>query len=321
MYTLVVTPTAGFEGNVTVDVDAGAATDAAGNPSTAAIQAVQAVDMKAPTLTIADDEAAATANIAGGDITYTFTFAEAVTGFTADDVTVTNGSKGTFTAVSSTVYTLVVTPTAGFEGDVTVDVDAGAATDAAGNPSTAAIQAVQAVDMQAPTLTVSGVDISADTGTSATDFITKTAAQTVTGTLSAELESGDILYGSVDNGTTWTNITSKASGTAITWDGVTLSGSSSIVFKVADAAGNEGALTGTQAYVLDTTPPTTPTVTSRTTHDTTPLLSGTAEAGTAVTVSVGGASYLVTADGSGNWQLDTTTATPASDRLPLAGGQ
>jgi methionine-rich copper-binding protein CopC len=78
-----------------------------------------------------------------------------VTGFTADDVTVVNGSKGAFTAVSSTVYTLVVTPTAGFEGNVTVDVAASVATDGAGNDNTAAIQSVQAVDMKAPTLSSS----------------------------------------------------------------------------------------------------------------------------------------------------------------------
>jgi Ca2+-binding RTX toxin-like protein len=147
VYTLVVTPTAGFEGNVTVDVAAGAASDAAGNASTAAAQSVQAVDTKASTVAITDDRATTT----NGNITYTFTFSEAATGFTADDVTVANGTKGSFTAVSSTVYTLVVTPTAGFEGNVTVDVAAGAAADAASNASTAATQSVQAVDTKAPT--------------------------------------------------------------------------------------------------------------------------------------------------------------------------
>ena len=44
----------------------------------------------------------------------------------------------------SSVYTLVITPNAGFEGNLTVDVAAGVATDLAGNPNTAAIQSVQA---------------------------------------------------------------------------------------------------------------------------------------------------------------------------------
>ena len=109
----------------------------------------QPADTQAPTLTITDDENG-TGNIAGGDITYTFTFSEAVTGFTVADITVANGAKGTFTAVSSTVYTLVVTPDAGFEGNVSVSVAAAMATDSAGNNNTAAVPSVQAVDMRAP---------------------------------------------------------------------------------------------------------------------------------------------------------------------------
>ena len=62
-----------------------------------------------------------------GDITATFTFSEDVTGFATDDVTVTGGTKGTFTATSATVYTLAVTPDGG--ADVVVTVAANAATD------------------------------------------------------------------------------------------------------------------------------------------------------------------------------------------------
>ena len=157
-YTLAVTPTAGFEGNVTVDVAADKAVDLANNANTAATQSVQTVDMKAPTVAITDDETG-TGNIAGGDITYTFTFSEAVTGFTADDITVANGSKGTFTAVSATEYTLAVTPNVGFEGNVTVDVAADKAADLANNANTAATQSVQTVDMKAPTVTTTALSM------------------------------------------------------------------------------------------------------------------------------------------------------------------
>ena len=152
-YTLVVHPTANFQGNVTVNVAASAAQDAAGNNSTAAVQSVQAVDTRAPTVTITDNQPGLT----NGDITYTFTFSEAVTGFAATDVVVANGTQGTFTAVSATSYTLVVHPTANYQGNVTVDVAASAAQDAAGNNSTAAVQSVQAVDTSAPTVTNAGV--------------------------------------------------------------------------------------------------------------------------------------------------------------------
>ncbi len=58
-----------------------------------------------------------------GDLTATFTFSEDVTGFATDDVTVTGGTKGAFTATSATVYTLAVTPAGGSNVVVTVAED------------------------------------------------------------------------------------------------------------------------------------------------------------------------------------------------------
>lgn len=68
--------------------------------------------------------------------TVTATFSEAVTGVAAGDFSLTNLTAGTFTAVSSTVYTLVVTPIA--VGPVSVAMNAGVAIDGASNPNTAA---------------------------------------------------------------------------------------------------------------------------------------------------------------------------------------
>src|ERR1019366_6641676 len=129
-------------------------------------------------------------------------------------------------------------------------------TDAAGNDGTVASQSY-VLDTTPPATTISGIHISADNGTSATDFLTDVAAQTITGTLGADLAPGEILYGSVDGGTTWIDVTSKvSSGTAVSWGGPKLSGSSSIEFKVTEAAGNAGTV-ASQSYVLDTTPPAT----------------------------------------------------------------
>ena len=108
-------------------------------------------------------------------------------------------------------------------------------------------------DNQAPTVTVNGLRLSADTGTSASDFNTQTASQTITGTLSSALLATDLLEGSVDGGITWTDITTKVTGTSISWNGVTLSGSSNIALRITDLAGNIADTTGIQAYVLDTT--------------------------------------------------------------------
>ena len=53
-----------------------------------------------------------------------------------------------------------------------------------------------------------------------------------------------------------------------------------------------------------------------TTNNIAPVISGTAEAGTTVTVTVGGATYTTTATG-GTWSLDLGTATPSSGTLLL----
>lgn len=68
--------------------------------------------------------------VVSDDFTVTLTFSEAVTGFTAEDVAVANGTKGAF-AGSGASYTLMVTSTPGTA--VEVSVPANAATDAAGN--------------------------------------------------------------------------------------------------------------------------------------------------------------------------------------------
>jgi hypothetical protein len=149
----------GYTSTAALALNGGTIQDSAGNDATLtlaspgvsnSLSANKAIiiDGVFPTVSISDD----TTGTATGDVTYTFTFSEAVTGFTADDITVSGGSKGTFTAVSGTVYTLVVTPSAGSTSDITVDVAADIATDAAGNTNTAATQSTQAVDTVVPTV-------------------------------------------------------------------------------------------------------------------------------------------------------------------------
>jgi plastocyanin len=76
-----------------------------------------------------------------------------------------------------------------------------------------------------------------------------------------------------------------------------------------------------QTTLVDTTAPANPVVTSLTTTDTTPVLSGTAEAYSTVTLTAGGATYSITANGSGNWSLDTGSVTPSSGSFsPLTNG-
>ena len=104
------------------------ATDAAGNTSSTSEALVITLDTGAPTVTLTGPT-----DVVTEDFTVTFTFSENVTDFTADDVTVTNGTKGTFSG-SGTTYTLVVTPDLGTT--VSVSVGADVAEDDAGNGNT-----------------------------------------------------------------------------------------------------------------------------------------------------------------------------------------
>jgi hypothetical protein len=132
-FTLVVSPAANSTGTLTVSVANAGVKDSAGNALGNVPDQTQAydtsVDTTPPALTIASN-ATGTAN---GDVTYTFKFSEAVTGFDASKVTVTNASKGAFTAISATEYTLVVSPTANSTGTLTVSVANAGVKDSAGN--------------------------------------------------------------------------------------------------------------------------------------------------------------------------------------------
>ncbi|MBF8177047.1 Ig-like domain-containing protein [Herminiimonas contaminans] len=198
--------------------------------------------------------------------------------------------------------------------------------DTAGNVSTALSQAYQ-YDTTSPTTTFSGLSLSADTGSSNSDFITKTASQTIGATLSGPLAAGDILYGSLDNGATWTDITSKVSSTSLSWDGATLIGSNTLQLKVVDAAGNQST-PQSKAYTLDTSAPATPGTPDLATSsdtgplnndnitlDTTPTLSGTAENGSTVTLYDGATMLGTVVAGAGGWTYTTGVLTQGSHTI------
>jgi hypothetical protein len=105
-------------------------------------------DTTPPTVAITDNVSGTNATT---DIVFTFTFNEAVNGFTTDDITVTGGQKGAFSMASNNQSaTLVVTPTANSTGTVQVNVAAGSFMDLADNASTAAASASQAFDTTTP---------------------------------------------------------------------------------------------------------------------------------------------------------------------------
>ncbi len=105
-------------------------------------------DNTAPTLTITTDVNNPTN---ASSVTYTFTFSEPVTGFTKEDITATNGTKGTFTTKSTSRYTLVVTNTR--DCSQTISVAAEKCTDIAGNGNKAASKEIT-IDRSVPTCTI-----------------------------------------------------------------------------------------------------------------------------------------------------------------------
>jgi hypothetical protein len=140
-YTLVVTPAANAAGTMGVSIAAGAYADLVGNGGGAAASSA-AFDTRPPVVTIASSAAGSTAS---GAITFTFTFSKDVgTTFTASDVTVTGATAGTFTRISGTSATLVVTPPAATTGTASVAVAAGAVADGSGSTNTAAANLSQA---------------------------------------------------------------------------------------------------------------------------------------------------------------------------------
>ncbi|MEQ9289736.1 MAG: Ig-like domain-containing protein, partial [Cyclobacteriaceae bacterium] len=99
-------------------------------------------------------------------------------------------------------------------------------------------------------------------------------------------------------------------------------GTNEVVVTSTDAAGNSSVDVSTGELVLDTIAPEVPTINPLVTNDTTPVITGTAEPGSTVSVVVGWATYEVVADGSGNWSVDTENDTPASGTfIPLQEGQ
>ncbi|QEI04969.1 DUF4214 domain-containing protein [Pigmentiphaga aceris] len=176
---------------------------------------------------------------------------------------------------------------------------------------------ITVVDDVPPTTTISGLQFSNDTGAGQADFITKTAAQDISATLSQPLAAGERVLGSIDGGAFWSDLTNGVFNTQVTWAGVVLSlGTSTLKLKVVDSANNDGPV-AEQSYTVDTSGPGAPVVTSAAlTNNALPVLAGTAEADSAITVQVGGATYLTQAAG-GNWSIDLNATSPNNGTLTL----
>ena len=254
-YDIAITPDSDADGEVTVTVPAGVATDTAGNANAAA-EWKATFDRVPPTLTL---KPPTTPQNAAFDITITADETIKDTTFTASDITITPTGAATATLTgSSPTWTAKVTPAAGVRDEtVTIKVPASAVTDTVGNPNTAASQTVT-IDTRPPTLTITPPTTPQN---SAFDVTIK-ASETITGFTASDITispTGAATATLTGSGTAWTARLTPAANQQAT---VTISISASAV---TDTAGNANTAASTQTVRIDTlaptltiTPPTTP---------------------------------------------------------------
>ncbi|MCH4897945.1 Ig-like domain-containing protein [Pseudomonas sp. B707] len=212
-----------------------------------------AIDTARPTVTIVMSD---TALKIGDTSLVTFTFSEAVTGFTNADLSIANG---TLSAVSSSdggiTWTGTFTPSASISDTTNlITLDNTGIADLAGNAGTGTTDSVNyAIDTVRPTATI----VVADTNLAAgeTSLVTITFSEAVSGFTTADLTvANGTLSGlsSSDGGITWTATLTPTTNITDTTNLVTLDNTG-----VVDLAGNAGSgTTNSNNYAIDTARPT-----------------------------------------------------------------
>lgn len=175
-------------GSVTIDLPEGCVIDADGNTNGAAPQlAVTNINSSTPTVTLSTPSSSVS-----GSFAVTATFSEDVTGVSASDFVITNGSASGLSGGPST-YTVTVSPDS--IGSVTVDFPAGAAEDGESNGNAASntlnvtysIPSAPSVSLSGPATATSAYTINvvfdeAVTGLIESDFsVTNGTASSLTG--------------------------------------------------------------------------------------------------------------------------------------------
>lgn len=272
-YILPVTPTA--DGAVTCQVNAGAAQDNAANGnSVSEVVSVQS-DRTAPIPTVSGPASPSNAS----PITFSISFLEPVTGLTADEITVTGGTKGALMGSAAGPYTLPVTPTA--DGAVTCQVPAGAVQDTANNGSTVSNNLLIMSDRTPPAIGIAAPSVSITNGGPVTYEVEYEHADTIT-LVDANV---NLLATGTAAGTVHIS-GSEDSEREVTISGITGTGTLGISIKpgtASDLAGNLAPGSDpSQTFNVDNTPPQVTVNALGTTNDTTPTLSGTVSDNVAV---------------------------------------
>ncbi|WP_371917237.1 Ig-like domain-containing protein [Pseudomonas sp. R37(2017)] len=212
-----------------------------------------AIDTVRPTATIV---VADNALKVGETSLVTFTFSEAVSGFTNADLTIANG---TLSAVSSSdggiTWTATFTPTSSITDTTNlITLDNTGVVDLAGNAGTGTTDSNNyAIDTQRPTATIVVTDTNLIAGE--TSLVTITFSEAVTGFTNADLTIANGTLSAVsssDGGITWTATFTPTASINDASNLITLNNTG-----IADLAGNAGSgTTSSNNYVIDTQRPT-----------------------------------------------------------------
>ncbi|EJN32635.1 Ig-like domain-containing protein [Pseudomonas sp. GM80] len=290
--------------------------DLAGNAGSGTTDSANyVVDTVRPTATII----VADTNLAAGETSVvTITFSEAVSGFTAADLTVANG---TLTGLSSSdggiTWTATLTPTTSVTDTTNlITLDNTGVNDLSGNAGTGSTNSNNyAIDTARPTATIVVADTALKIGE--TSLVTITFSEAVSGFTNADLSiaNGTLsAVSSADGGITWTATFTPTSSITDATNLITLNNTG-----VADLAGNAGSgTTDSNNYAVDTVRPTATVVftqstlkigdTSLVTITFSEAVSGFTNAD--LTIANGSLTAVSSADGGITW---TATFTPSAN--------
>ncbi|EIW2996744.1 BapA prefix-like domain-containing protein [Salmonella enterica subsp. enterica serovar Newport] len=300
------------------------ATDPAGNSSAVSSGFVLTIDATPPAApviaSVADNTAPVTGIVPNGGSTNETRPTLSGTGEAGTTISIYNGSALVGTAQVQANGSWSFTPSTSLGAGVW-NLTA-TATDAAGNTSAASEIRSFTIDTTAPAAPV--IDTVYDgtgpiTGNLSSGQITDEARPVISGT--REANTTIRLY---DNGTLLAEIPAdNSSSWRYTPDASLATGNHVITVIAVDAAGNASPVSDSVNFVVDTTPPLTPVITSvsddqapglgtiangQNTNDPTPTFSGTAEAGATITLYENGTVIgTTTAQPDGAWSVATST--------------
>jgi large repetitive protein len=301
------------------------ATDAAGNTSITSAALAITIDTTAPVApTTVALASTSDSGVTGDNRTSVTTPTLTGTAEAGSTVTVYDGatSLGTTTVAADGTWS-VVSPTL-TSGTHAITARS---TDAAGNTSTASAAVTLVIDTAAPVaLGVAVLNPASDSGT-AGDKITSDNTPTITGT--AEADATITIY---RNGVTAGTVVASATG-AWTFTSPTVSdGSSAFTTTATDAAGNVSVLSAPLSLTIDTATPAAPSAVAlsptsdsglagdNTTSITTPVITGSGEAGATISV-YDGATLLgtTTATADGSWTFTSPTLSNGAHPISTTG--